>query len=161
MFPTIIEVGVRFRDHLAEVVKQHNELEMKELCARFTTDIIGTCAFGIECNSLKDPDAEFRHYGRKIFGTPRHSPMFGALIQGFKGFSRKMHVKILADDVSKFFMNAVRETVEYREANNISRNDFMDILINLKNQETNEADKLITLNEIAAQAFVFFLAGEQ
>lgn len=36
---------------------------------------------------------------------------------------------------------------------------FMDILINLKTQETSEKDKAITLNELAAQTFVFFFAG--
>lgn len=39
---------------------------MKELSARFTTDVISLCAFGIEANSLKDPNAEFRHNGAKI-----------------------------------------------------------------------------------------------
>lgn len=155
----MIEVCERFRDHLLEAAKQCNELEMKDLCARFTTDVIGTCAFGIDCNSLNDPNAEFRYYGEKIFGTPRHSPVFNQLIQAFRGLSRKLHVKISADDVSNFFLKVVRETVEYRESNNISRNDFMDILIKLKNQNVTDADKAVTLNEISAQAFLFFLAG--
>lgn len=35
----------------------------------------------------------------------------------------------------------------------------MDILINLKNQETTDTNKLISMNDIAGNAFVFFLAG--
>lgn len=31
-------------------------------------------------------------------------------------------------------MNAVRETIETREKNNIRRNDFMDLIIQLKNK---------------------------
>lgn len=41
MFPTVVEVGERFRDCLTKVVQQHDELEMKDLLARFTTDVIG------------------------------------------------------------------------------------------------------------------------
>lgn len=57
-------------------------------------------------------------------------------------------------------MKVVTETVEFREKNNIDRNDFMDLLIKLKNKGTDEAGLgALTLNEIAAQAFIFFLAG--
>lgn len=94
MYPTMIEVGERFRDHLLKVVELYEELEMKELCARFTTDIIGTCAFGIECNSLNDPNAEFRHYGRKI-AKQRHAQMIHSLLHSFKSLSRKLHVKMI------------------------------------------------------------------
>lgn len=158
MFPTIVEVGERFRDCLFDVVKEHEELEIKDLLARFTTDVIGTCAFGIECNSLKDPNAEFRRHGRDVFEKPRNSTLKNVLISGFMGTSKKLHVKTIADEVSEFFLGVVRDTIEYREKNNITRNDFMDLLIKIKNEETNDKER-ITINEIAAQAFVFFLAG--
>ena len=34
---------------------------------RYTTDVIASCAFGTNDNSLKDPDAEFRFFLKKIF----------------------------------------------------------------------------------------------
>lgn len=157
MFPTVVGVGERFCDCLLQVVQENDEFEMKELCARFTTDIIGTCSFGIECNSLNDPNAEFRRYGREVFEKPRHSLLFFTLLHMFKNVSRMFHLKTIADDVTAFFMEVVRDTVEHREKNNISRNDFMDLLIKLKN-ETNP-EEAITFNELAAQVFVFFLAG--
>lgn len=158
MFPTVVEIGDRLKDCLINFVKQNDELEIRDLMARFTTDVIGTCAFGIECNSLKDPNAEFRHYGRKAFGEPRHSPLTFMFLRGFKNAARKLHIKNVCDDISEFFMKVVCDTVEYREKNHINRNDFMDILIELKNEGKNDKDK-ITLNELTAQAFVFFLAG--
>lgn len=37
-------------------------------------------------------------------------------------------------DVSKFFLGAIKETMDYREKNNVKRNDVMQLLIQLKNK---------------------------
>ena len=42
------------------------KVEIKELLARNTTDVIGGFAFGIECNSLKYPQHEFRVMGQNL-----------------------------------------------------------------------------------------------
>ncbi|KAJ8977035.1 hypothetical protein NQ317_017709 [Molorchus minor] len=70
-------------------------------------------------------------------------------------------------------MDVVRKTVNYRERDNIYRKDFLHLLLQLKNRgvvaddemimETDEDKKktrsFLTFNELAAQCFVFFLAG--
>lgn len=42
----------------------------------------------------------------------------------------------LEEEVQNFFLGITRETVQYREKHNISRNDFLDLLIALKNNTT-------------------------
>lgn len=156
MYPTIVEVGVRFEKSLARLLSNGEvQLEVKDLLARFTTDVIGSCAFGIECNSLENPNAEFRQKGERVFGTPRHSAVVSSLIASFQNTARWLGVKVFPDDVSEFFMKVVRETVAFREDNNVHRDDFMDLLIVLKNDDKD----LFNLDVIAAQAFIFFLAG--
>jgi cytochrome P450 family 6 len=39
-------------------------------------------------------------------------------------------------DVTKYFHKMVEETVEYREKNNLKRNDFLQLLIQLKNKSS-------------------------
>lgn len=157
MFPTVVEVGDRLRETLLKMVRENGELEIKDVLARYTTDVIGTCAFGIECNSLEDPSAEFRGMGLATFEKPRHGQLLSAFKNNFPAFSLKLRLKSLHDDVTEFFLKVVFDTVGYREANNVRRNDFMDLLIKMKNDEV--AERRLTVNEIAAQAFVFFLAG--
>ncbi|XP_017040712.2 probable cytochrome P450 6a21 [Drosophila ficusphila] len=163
MFPTVIKVGHEFIDVFGEYVKKNEIVEVKELLARFTTDVIGTCGFGIECSSLKDPEAEFRIMGRRALTEERLSPIAVAFTNSFPNLSHRLHIKITAEHIEEFFLRIVRETVAFREQNNIRRNDFMDQLIDLKNNqlmasETGENVNL-TIEQIAAQAFVFFAAG--
>jgi cytochrome P450 family 9 len=41
-------------------------VEMKDLFTRYTNDVIATSAFGIGCDSLKNPTNEFYEMGRDI-----------------------------------------------------------------------------------------------
>lgn len=155
MFSTIMEVANQFDGCIGELIKETDDIEMKELLSRFSTDVIGTCAFGIECNSIADPNVEFRQMNKKAIEKPRHSAFIQFLLQTNPNIGRRIHMKLIQDDVTEFVQKLIRDTIEYREANNVKRNDFMDILIELKN----ESAESLTLNEIAAQAFLFFQGG--
>lgn len=157
MFPTIIAVGEKFQQCLEKAIIDDSMIQIKDLVSRYTTDVIGTCAFGIECNSLDDPATQFRTMSRKLLENPRRGNIFKRFfVFAFSDLARKFHVKVIDEEVSGFFMDVVRETVSYREINNVQRNDFMSLLIQLKN---GAADESLTINEIAAQVFAFFLAG--
>ena len=66
-------------------------------------------------------------------------------------------------------MNLVHDTVEHRERNGVQRNDFLNLLLQIKNKGCLEeqeqegsasADRTgMTMNELAAQVFIFFVAG--
>ncbi|XP_073846685.1 probable cytochrome P450 6a21 [Musca autumnalis] len=161
MYPTIIEVAENFVQVFGEMSgkSERNVVEIKELLARFTTDVIGKCAFGLECNSLKDPNAEFRIMGKRSLNERRHGRFVTGFVQAFPTLAKKMNMRMVPDDVHNFFMRIVRETVAYREENNIKRNDFLSILIDLKNGEGKADGVSLSLEEMAAQAFVFFLGG--
>jgi hypothetical protein len=45
-----------------------------------------------------------------------------------------LKISTIDSDVSKYFRNMVEETVEYREKNHVKRNDFLQMLIQLKNK---------------------------
>lgn len=77
-------------------------------------------------------------------------------MQTFQDLARFLKMKNTLDEVEKFFIQSVRETVQYREKNDMKRNDFMDLLIKIKNgKKLNDGDSEIlsglSINEIAAQ----------
>ncbi|EAA07732.1 AGAP002865-PA [Anopheles gambiae str. PEST] len=167
MFGTIWDVGIELEKCMEQSYNQP-EVEMKDILGRFTTDVIGTCAFGIECNTLKTTDSEFRKYGNKAFELNTMIMMKTFLASSYPTLVRNLHMKITYNDVERFFLDIVKETVDYREANNVKRNDFMNLMLQIKNKgklddsddgSLGKGEVGMTQNELAAQAFVFFLAG--
>lgn len=162
MTPTILKIAERLVDVISNEIKINSELDMKEWLARFTTDVIGSCAFGLECNSIDDPNAEFRTMGRSFLDNFNFLKIFFA--QNFPRFSRAIHLTILPKNISNFFFNTVEQNLEHRHTHNIKRNDFIDLMLNLYNKEKTNDEKDWDLEglskyEIAAQCFVFFFAG--
>lgn len=154
MYNTVLEIGERLRERLnvvvSESLNQCVEVEIKNYWARYTTDVIGSCAFGLECNTLNDKDALFREMGRQVFEEPRRSLGAQLLISTMKEYANFFRLKQLPDKPAAFFANIVKETLAYRQSNNIERKDFMHLLIELKNHPNPEFGSLSD-NEIAAQ----------
>lgn len=165
MFGTVCEVSERLVKTLAAESAEavDNVIEIKDISARFTTDVIGSCGFGLETNSLQDSKNEFRNKMRKFFDEPKYSPATQQLIMMFKSVARTLHVTNLEKKTTAFFQNVVEETVKYREMNKVNRNDFIHLLIQLKNHGALEGEQTkigqLTIEEVAAQAFIFVLAG--
>ncbi|GJQ68333.1 Cyp6a9 [Trypoxylus dichotomus] len=159
MFQTLLNCGNPMIEHINSLSEKGDPLDIKEVLACYTTDIIGSCAFGIECNSFKDPHAEFRTYGRKMF-----APSFKDMILQFIVFwapsaPKYLPISFTHSDVEAFFLNSVKSILDYRKSNDVKRNDFMQMFLTMQEKADAEGSEPFTLNEIAAQAFIFFLAG--
>jgi len=66
-------------------------------------------------------------------------------------FARKLGWGFAPRDVGDFFLNTFIQTIELREVSSIKRNDFVSLLLGLKDEYTKE--------ELAAEAFIIFFGG--
>lgn len=160
MFNTLVECSLGMVQTIEKSLKENTPVEIKEVAGCFTTDVIGSCAFGLECNSFKDTDAPFRKYGRKIFEAKLLNFVKSTFSFVFPNLTKKLGIKQMDPEVESFLLNVVKDTVAYRENNNYYRNDFLQLLIDIKNKKDADGNSSpFTLEEIAAQVFVFFIAG--
>jgi cytochrome P450 family 6 len=140
MFNLITECAEQLQQYLDKPARNGDILEMKDIMARFTTDIIGSCAFGLNSNTLRNSNSEFRKMGKRVFELSVAINL-RKLLRTFSSFLPKLfHVTLLTDEMSKFFMGIVKDVIDYREKNNVVRNDFMQLLIQLKNKGKIEDD---------------------
>ncbi|XP_068900497.1 probable cytochrome P450 6a13 [Tenebrio molitor] len=132
MFQTLVECLPHLLSSLEADRVKDQPTNIKDTMSSFTMDVIGSCVFGLDLDIFNYENSPFRFFGKKMFTS----------------------VCAIPKDVSEFFMGVVKDTVKYRELNNYSRPDFIQLLIYLKN-----SGDALTVEEIAAQCFVFFLAG--
>ncbi|XP_071646284.1 cytochrome P450 6A1-like isoform X1 [Temnothorax longispinosus] len=159
MFSLISECADHLIQYMEKVVSENKPVECHELTAKYTTDVIGSCVFGIEMNALSNDNSEFRKMGRKIFEPTWTNILQIRLRLMFPRLYELSAYVLPQTEITKFFTRVVVETMDYRETNNITRNDFVDMLRELKKHPDKLDDIDLTDSLIAAQAFVFFIAG--
>nr|XP_024216018.1 cytochrome P450 6a2-like [Halyomorpha halys] len=149
---------------------------MKELLARCTTDVIASCALGVEPQSLKDPNSEFRAIGKEFFDPNKKNQIIGFFRFSMPRVLLFFKIKTVTEKIKKFFLTTTEEILHQRRSTGLVRKDFVHLLLELKEKgtvqiDTKETDKNemhdestkenieLTDNLLAAQSFVFFLAG--
>lgn len=117
---------------MEQLASRNEPVECRDLTAKYTTDVIGSCAFGIEMNSLSDVDSEFRRMGKEVFAPNWYNVMRIRIRQAAPWLYDILGYILPHTKVSKFFTRILMENIDYRERNDIVRNDFVDTLRELK-----------------------------
>lgn len=160
MLPLVLRVAEEMSKVFKEKLSSPRELEITDLVGRYTADVIGSCAFGLDCNSQRDPNAEFVIMGKRAVTERRYYGLMDFFIFGFPKLSRRLRLQITVPEVGDFYMRIVRETIDYRLKTKEKRNDFMDMLIELyEKHQAGNTEEGLSFEELAAQAFIFFVAG--
>ncbi|XP_076666516.1 putative cytochrome P450 6a14 isoform X1 [Andrena cerasifolii] len=159
MFPLIIECADHLEKYLDKIVEKNEPVECRDLAAKFTTDVIGSCAFGIDTNALSDEDSEFRRMGRKIFMPSARQLIRDTCRQFFPYVYKIFGHLVQPTDINEFFTKLVVDTMDYRVKHNVLRPDFVNLLMEIKKNPHNLENIELTDSLLTAQAFLFFVAG--
>lgn len=180
MFPIINECGDVLQKYVDKNVENgSNVMDFRDLFARLTTNIISSVAFGIENDCINDQENVFRKMGMKIFeASPRNAFVNFLALLSPDLFSLS-GIDPFGKEVTDFINSVVKQTVDYREKNQVERNDFMQLLLKLKNQGYIPVDKndkeeqetsskedeekkisKLSMDDLTANVFLFFVAGK-
>ncbi|KAL0870368.1 hypothetical protein ABMA27_005378 [Loxostege sticticalis] len=171
MFPLIVERAEKLQARTLNAARGEKVIDARDLMARYTTDFIGACGFGLDADSLNDEDSAFRKLGQETFKMDARE----ALILYLKGlFPRPVRfLKILGRLENQVF-SLVSNIQKQRNFKPSGRNDFIDMLLEYQNKGPIEIESLekvkpdgtpdratvdLTDRLLAAQVFVFFAAG--
>ncbi|RVE54122.1 hypothetical protein evm_001245 [Chilo suppressalis] len=171
MFPLITKAAGKLQ-LITEEIMSREYYDARELMARYTTDFIGECGFGINMDSLSDENSQFRRLGKRIFHRSFRDAVCAALKIMFPELCK--HLRLLDPELETTMLYLFRSVVKERDYKPSGRNDFIDLMLELKEKgdlvgesiEKKEANGdpvmiKMELNELlmTAQMFVFFGAG--
>lgn len=121
-------------NYINDVALKEETTETREVALKFTTDIISSCAFGIDAHCFRKENAAFREVSRRIFDWD-----FGRKVAMASYFFAPILVKLfrlkfLEPNATQFLYDIFETTIPEREKSEVHRGDLIDMLIQIRNQ---------------------------
>ncbi|XP_060878535.1 probable cytochrome P450 6a13 [Metopolophium dirhodum] len=164
MYSQIKECSKEMINYIERKSKTTDELDVCDIMNRYTTDIVGTCAFGLKLNSMTDEDNEFRKYSKLIFKTTFRAIFANMLTLISPKISNILKIKTGSPEVMEYFTSSFQSVIEYREKNNIVRNDVAQTLMDFRKEfvlnNTNSEEKFTEM-DIISNLFLMFIGGSE
>ncbi|XP_041980388.1 cytochrome P450 6B5-like [Aricia agestis] len=168
MLYLITERGDKFLDYVEAITTKQPEQSVHKLIQLYTVTTISACAFGLDIDTTDRSDAILATLD-KIDQMIFHRYFLQEFDMMFPGVLKVLNWSLFPKFLTNFFEELVTKVVTERNGMPTKRNDFMDLILQLKNEgdvtgpKKNENSKDLSLeitnDVIAAQAFVFYAAG--
>lgn len=113
-------------------------LEIKDVAVRYTTDNIASVAFGVQGNSIKDPNSVFLKFGKKIMGTSLLRIIeFGSsfFIPQLAALLPLLKFNFFSKETTDFLRETIKGIMEEREKSGEIRDDLIDTLVTMKTED--------------------------
>lgn len=66
MYPSIRSIGEDLQDYIKQFADKSDVIDMREMSSRYTLNVIASVIFGVDVNTIRDPDHIFNQIGKKI-----------------------------------------------------------------------------------------------
>lgn len=161
-----VERNTKLLQKILDQKQESNEdIELKELISRLTMDTIASTGFGLDIDTLNQPDNDFST-NAKAFLNPNVAAFLVTMLLPFMGqILTLLGVKFVSQKSIDFFEKVLDSAIQVRkESGNAGKmDDFLDLVINAEDKDNGVTEERakgsLTRSEILGQALLFLLAG--
>lgn len=136
MFYLILECADHLEPHVDQLMKKNNNIiEVTELMAKYSIDVIGECAFGLKSNAIAEENSMFTKIAHAIVNqSPKvfYLYLIKEAAPWLAGFLNGIFSKKRVDLMTNFFLNMMAQNFKYRKETGVRRNDFIDLMMDLQ-----------------------------
>lgn len=119
----------QFMNSIHNNLKHTDQIEIKQIVGKYSSDAIGTWAFGLKLDTIKNENSEFRVHAKKIFQFSIRQKITHILLKVYPKLVKTLKLQRYPSDSSIFFYSVFSDVIKYRNENNIIRNDFTQTLM--------------------------------
>ncbi|KAK0045263.1 cytochrome P450 3A24 [Biomphalaria pfeifferi] len=150
-----------FLENIQQMYETGQEVELRDLSAAFTLDVIASTGFGLEINTLKNPKNKFATEAQKVINPNPVLFTFVLFIPELSKFFSTLGFPIVPQKSMVYFAQVVDQIIEERKRDGLNGkvNDFLDLLMNAEKEEEQMEQRELTRSELHAQALLFIFAG--
>lgn len=123
---------------LDEKIAEGNAIEICELMSNYTTNLILSSAFGCDAKTLNSIETKTDLFVKKGLALFRFTFLLVVDLFTASGnckLESGLGINTLPKNIQNFILNFLRESIEYRKKNNVVRNDFLQVFIDLKKED--------------------------
>ncbi|XP_006859934.1 PREDICTED: cytochrome P450 3A9-like [Chrysochloris asiatica] len=168
MFSLMKRHGNILVQNIEKTVALDEVIDMKEIFGAYSLDIVTSMSFGVDTDSISNPDDVFLRYTKKLISFSFVSPLIilTVMFPFLLPLLEKMNMTLLPQEAMDFFVTIIRHLKEQRRAS--GRRDHVDLLqlminfqntVSHKSSKANQSPRALTDEEICAQATTFVFAG--
>ncbi|XP_063524217.1 cytochrome P450 3A8 isoform X2 [Pongo pygmaeus] len=161
MVPIIARYGDVLVRNLRREAETGKPVTLKDVFGAYSMDVITSTSFGVNIDSLNNPQDPFVENTKKLLRFDFLDPFFLSIIFPFlTPILEILNISVFPREVTSFLRKSVKRMKESRlKDTQKHRVDFLQLMIDSQNSKETESHKALSDLELVAQSIIFIFAG--
>lgn len=155
MFPLVGVKANDLIDYIHREIKSKSAVPIKKCFGLYTLEVISSCAFGMETNSLTQGISVFFTMVQKLFSVNPSRMLKFVLFLIFPTIFKVLKIGFAQPEL-EYFKDIVAETMKQREKTEERRGDFLDIMMEARENQEKPATKTPKYRKVSIDIFSKF-----
>nr|AAA31430.1 cytochrome P450 3c protein [Oryctolagus cuniculus] len=162
MLPIIAQYGDVLVKNLRQEAEKASPSTLKEIFGAYSMDVITGTSFGVNIDSLRNPQDPFVKNVRRLLKFSFFDPLLLSitLFPFLTPIFEALHISMFPKDVMDFLKTSVEKIKDDRLKDKQKRRvDFLQLMINSQNSKEIDSHKALDDIEVVAQSIIILFAG--
>lgn len=162
MFPIVDQYADVLVRNLRKEAEKGKPVDLKDIFGAYSMDVITSTSFGVNIDSLNNPQDPFVENTKKLLKFNFFNPfiLFVLMFPCFNPVFEALNISLFPKSVTDFFKKSVKKMKESRlQDQQKHRVDLLQLMINSQNSKETDTHKALSDLELVAQSIIFIFAG--